>query len=66
MKVHTTITVVLAALAIRARSYSIDYWDCTKPGAIQEYDLGSYCETQQLIGLQQTKQYNVLQKKRQL
>ena len=64
MKFHTTITVVLAALAIRARSYSIDYWDCTKPGAIQEYDLGSYCETQQLLGKSQLKQYHVLQKKK--
>ena len=64
MKVHTTITVVLAALAIRARSYSIDYWDCTKPDAIKEYDLGSYCETQQLLGKAQLKQYHVLQKKK--
>ena len=64
MKAYRAITVVLAALATRARSYRIDYWDCTKPGAIQEYDLGSYCETQKLLGLQQTKQYHVLQKKK--
>ena len=64
MKAYSTITVVLVALATRARSYRIDYWDWTKPGAIQEYDLGSYCETQKLLGLQQTKQYYVLQKKK--
>ena len=35
MKGHTTITVVLAALVIKyVHTYSIDYWDCTKPDKI--------------------------------
>ena len=58
-------TVVLVALVIRAGSYRIDYWDCSRPGAIQEYDLRSYCETtQQLLGLQKSRKYHVLQKKK--
>ena len=65
MKGHTAITTVLVALVIKyVHTYTIDYWDCTKPNAIQEYDLGSYCETQQLLGKSQLKQYHVLQKKK--
>ena len=58
-------TVVLVALAISTGSYRIDYWDCSKPNAIMEYDLRTYCETtQQLLGLQKSRKYHVLQKKK--
>ena len=52
------------APAFNTMCYQINYWDCTKPGDIQEYNILEYCETQKLLGLQQTTWYHVLQKKR--
>ena len=54
---------VLAVLIISSHAYRVNYYDCSKPERMSEYDLRTFCENTEITS-EETTIYHVLQKKK--
>ena len=54
---------VLAVLIISSQAYRVNYYDCSKPERMSEYDLRTFCENTEITS-EETTTYHVLQKKK--
>ena len=69
MVLNTLVLVALVSRVLQITSaYNMDYYDCyqPKPGTIREYNVETFCMTQQINSKKQTQRYHVLQKRKEI